>query len=290
MKRSAFINSVKSLDDICKELNIGILHSHHRYCELLANSVRRKIPKKVFTALSIVDRRYFIDYRSQKIIAVSNSVKDLLTKKFGIPDNRIVVIPNFVDSTEAKKVKRLKHSSKVFTVLCVGRFHWEKDHMTLLKSMKLLRSKNIQLVLAGEGELEESLKSFAVNENLKVSFQKPAPDLTSLFESADMCILASVRDALPTFMLQSGLHKIPFAGTNVDGIAEVISNRFNGLLFEPGNAASAAEAILRIQNNSVESLELADRLYRKVSDEYTEKTALPSIDSIYDDLFNDKKR
>lgn len=54
-------------------------------------------------------------------------------------------------------------------------------------------------------------------------------------------MLPSTRDPFPNFMLQAGLHRVPFIGANVDGIGELINDGENGLLFEAGDEATFAD-------------------------------------------------
>lgn len=286
----SYVSSVRNLSELAKKLKIDIIHSHHRYYELLANSVPGKHHKTVSTALSLVDRRYFVDYKSDKIIAVSNVVKDMLLKKFGVKENKIELIPNFVDSDEINSGYQNKNQPAAgknkFTILSAGRFHKEKDQMTLLKAMALLNDRNIKLILIGDGEEETSLRKFVNTKKINVEFIPPQTHLDKHFIAADMCILTSVRDPLPSFMLQSGLHGKPFAGTNTDGIAEVISNGVNGILFPKKDERAAAEAILFLISHPRDSSTMAGNLHKLIMRDYTERTVVPKIEKLYNSLFS----
>ena len=83
--KTSFVNSVNYISKIISEYDINVIHSHHRYYELLGNAyTKNKKVHTVFTALSLVDKRYFIEYKSEKIIAVSECVKRMLIDKFKI--------------------------------------------------------------------------------------------------------------------------------------------------------------------------------------------------------------
>ena len=281
----SFISSVNRLSEIVKNLNINIIHSYHRYYELMANSVSGKRHKTVSTALSIVDKRYFVDYKSAKIIAVSNAVKQMLLRKFRVNEKKIELIPNFVDSEEihnsGNNIEEPMKRKNMFTVLSLGRFDREKDQMTLLKAMNLLRNKNVRLLLIGDGNEEKTLKEFATSRKLNVVFYPVRKNLKSFFEVADMCILTSVRDPLPSFMLQSGLHRKPFAGADTDGIPDVIVNGINGILFPKRDEKSVAEAIEECMANREFSTGLGNELHKIVMKEYTEKSVVPRIEKLY---------
>ncbi len=289
-EKYSFVSSVSRLSEIIKKLNINIIHSHHRYYELMANSVSGRQHKTVSTALSIVDKRYFVDYKSDKIIAVSNTVKQMLLKKFRVSEMKIELIPNFVDSGEihysANNFDEPSKRKEMFTVLSVGRFNKEKDQMTLLRAVNLLKGRDVRLILIGDGEEEMTLKNYASSHKLNVEFFPTRKNLKNFFEAADMCILTSVRDPLPSFMLQSGLHSRPFAGADTDGISEVIENGVNGLLFPKRDERSVAKAIEEFMNNRRFSSSMANELHKKVIRQYTEKSVVSKIEKLYQSLLS----
>lgn len=283
-RKSNFPGSLSKIAEKANALNINIIHSHHRYFELLADSVKRKTKvRTVFTSLSIVDKRFFVEYRSERIIAVSNCIKEMLLKKFRVNENKITVIPNFADSEDYTPGYKTfpEHS---ICILAIGRFHSDKNFETLIEAVSLVRGYNLKLLLIGDGpeknKYEKLIKKLSVNAELI----PPAGDLRIYFNKADICVLTSVRDPLPGFMLQSGLHGKPFIGSDTDGISEVIRDSVNGLLFEKKNSAMLAEKIEYIIKNKTSAFQYAVNLQKLVIDKFTEKTVIPEIENLYANL------
>lgn len=286
MNRKSFLSSVKRVSEIAKSEEVSIIHTHQRLCELIAVTARPKNVKTVLTALSIVDKRYFIEYRSDAIIAVSTSVSNMLERKFRVKRKKINLIPNFADSEENDESGiSVSDSGGTFSLLSAGRFHPEKNYLTLLKAMKLLKDKDIQLTLVGTGEEKAALKEFTYSNELKVEFHPVQRSLNWFYETADACVLTSVRDPLPTFMLQSGLHGKAFAGTSADGIAEVIAHGHDGLLFPKNDEYAVAETIELLADDTANAKILGENLKKKVIAGYTEKRVVPLIEELYDSLF-----
>ena len=279
--KTSFVSSLKKISEKVDSLNIDILHSHHRYFELLANSLKRKRKvKTVFTSLSIVNNRFYVEYKSDKIIAVSNCIRDMLVNKFNVDENKISLIPNFVDSEEYSD-RRKAFPDDSFCILSAGRFHRDKNYETLIKAVSFIREHKIKLILIGEGpekhKYEKLIKQYSVDAELI----PPQKDLRKYFDIADICVLSSVRDPLPGFMLQSGLHRKPFIGSDTDGIAEVIDNNTNGLLFEKKNESELSEKIRYFINNRPSALNCGDSLNKLVFERYTEKAVIPQIEDLY---------
>lgn len=286
-KKSSFLKSLKFIDEAVAKYDIQIIHSYHRYYELLAASlpVNRRI-HTVSTALSIVNNRYYVEYKSEKIIAVSNSVKRMLIKNFNVKEEKISLIPNFVDTEELNADSNLKvRNENGINLLAAGRFHKEKNFESLLRAMVLLKSYDLKLALVGEGEEKLNYEKIIKEHSLNVTIYTPRRNLREFFETADICILTSVRDPLPGFMLQSGLFRKPFIGSDTDGISELIVNKKNGLLFEKMNIQDLAEKIKIFAEDKIIADECAEELNRLILSKYTEKTVISEIEELYDKIF-----
>ncbi|HMQ68379.1 MAG TPA: glycosyltransferase family 4 protein [Ignavibacteria bacterium] len=288
-RRSSFLGSVNRICKIAEENKIDIIHSHHRHYELLANAVKKKLKvKTVFTALSIVDRRYYIEYRSDRIIAVSNSVRNMLINKFNVNKNKISLIPNFTDTEELNMIKSPSSGKKdgIINILSAGRFHKDKDHLTLIKAVSILsrRKMKISLTLIGEGEEKAEIEKQLRENSINSKILPPVKDLYNYINRSDICVLSSVRDPLPGFMLESGLIGKPFIGSDADGISETIKEGVNGLIFRKKNPEELAEKISVFIRDKMLSEKCSDNLNELVLSKFTEKKVMPEIEDLYKEL------
>lgn len=287
----SFAANVKKISDIVREKNIDIIHTHHRHSEqlaLMAGRYAEREVRTVITSLSLVNKRYKIEFKSDRIIAVSMSIKKMLTERFNIDENRISLIPNFTDTEEMHELELLapvtRDHGRFFNILAVGRFHHEKNFEVLLKALNLLDDKTIELILVGEGDNDIDYKRYIANKNLNVEIIMPQKNLVQYFHVADLCVLPSEKDPFPNFMLQAGLHKKPFIGANVDGIGELINDGENGLLFTSGNENELAEKISRIKNDKQLAAKCADNLHKAVVNNYTQEFIIPKMERLYRDI------
>jgi glycosyltransferase involved in cell wall biosynthesis len=289
----AFFRNVSVLRNLVKDKKIDIIHTHHRYSELLAVQASKQMgsgrPKTVFTALSFVRRKYKLEYKSDRIIAVSNSIKTMLIDRFKVPKNKISLIHNFADTSELNEPALTDHGSilnhgHTFNILAIGRFHHEKNFEVLLRSLALLNDRNIKLILVGEGDKHTDYRDFISRNNVNVEIIVPQKDLLKYFQIADICVLPSTRDPFPNFMLQCGLHTKPFIGANVDGIAELIKEEVNGLLFKSGDESELAFKIQMFRENPEFAEHCATQLHSDVVNRYTQKYMVPKIEKLYREL------
>ena len=294
LKSKNFISlasNIRSLKNVLAEHSIQIVHTHHRYSELLAVQTARMTSdrkfKTVFTALSLVNKKFRVEYKSDSIIAVSNTVKKMLTEKFRVKPGKINVINNFTDTEEIHELEIFsehKSHGEYFNLLAIGRFHHEKNFEVLLRALNILKDDKIKLILIGEGSKDIDYNKYIRRHKLNAEIVTPKRDLLEYFLIADVCILPSSKDPFPNFMLQSGLHKKPFIGTNVDGIGEMIEDGHNGLLFESGNETELSEKIHLFRVNRELAKTCSENLYSDVVNNYTQEFIVPKIENVYKSL------
>lgn len=288
----SFPKNINYISNLIKEFEIDIIHTYHRYSELVAVQAarlnRKRKVKTVFTSLSIINRKYNVEFKSDKVIAVSYAIKNMILDKFRIKKERLILIPNFTDTDELNELETLAEGAqddgKFFNVLSIGRFHTDKNFETLLTAMKLLNDNTVKLILVGEGDLLENYRSYIRKNKLNVEIVSPQKNLLHYFLSANVCVLPSNRDPFPSFMLQSGLHKKPFIGANVDGIAELIRNNFNGLLFDNKSPLELAYKIYQFKTDKALARKCASNLHNRVVNRYTQEFIVPKIERLYREL------
>jgi glycosyltransferase involved in cell wall biosynthesis len=119
----------------------------------------------------LVSRRFEDWYlrHADRIVAVSRGVRDELVLAYGVPARHMEVVPNGVDTEFFRFAPMAGREPKI---LYVGRLHYRKGLFRLLEAMAWLKSRNLQLVLAGEGPLLGALTRHATSLGLgaKVRF------------------------------------------------------------------------------------------------------------------------
>jgi len=135
-------------------------------------------------------------------------------------------------------------------VVSVGRFHEQKDHVTLLRAWRTVldREPTAVLVLVGWGGLEEKLHETAAALDLGdgMRFVSPRSNLAPAYVDADVFALSSLWEGLPYVVLEAMAYALPVVSTDVDGIPEAVVDGETGLLVSPGDPSALATAMLRL--------------------------------------------
>ena len=226
--------NLKELEKFCITNKIHIIHSHHRYPELLSNLLKRKLDIKTITTVhSIIDGFKSLSFKSDKIIAVSKSVEENLINKYKIDPSKILQLynpielnnfNNFIDENDRKKLG-IPEGAIVF--LFVGRWNKIKgtDLMVHVFSNMMKIYKNVFLLLITNINNSEKQKIIKMNKNF--IFIKPQENITSFYNLSDAVILPSRVDPFPYVMLEAGLYKKIFIGSKVNGIGEFIEDEID---------------------------------------------------------------
>ena len=283
-----FTKILRQIHGIVSDKNINILHSYSRATEFLCTLYKKFINqnvKTVNTVMSLVNRKYFVEYKSDKIISISKCVKTELTDKFKISNDKIELIYNFAEPPTDEYVPENSIRAD-FVILAAGRFHEDKNFETLLRALHFINNPQVSLKLVGSGILDAEYKKFVLKHNIKAVIFPSQNDLAPFFAQCDICVLPSVVDPLPTFMLQAGFFKKPFIGSDVDGIGETIEHQVNGLKFERMNYKELADNIMRYYEDKKLMKKCSENLFNLVSERHSPDKNIDQIYNLYIELLS----
>lgn len=285
--------NLKELKKICLENDIQIIHTHHRYPELLANLLKNQIKVKTITTVhSLVKGLEILSFKSDKILAVSKAVEHNLINNFNVKPNKIIQIYNPFSSVDWNdrvfmQNIRLKlginNDDRVF--LFVGRFHKHKGVDILFDVFSKLSNEfsNLKIILITD--INAKLKK-----NISIPsiiFIEPQKDISTFYRLADYVVLPSRRESFPYSMLEAGYFEKIFIGGNTGGIAEFIENRVNGFLVNPDK--NDLETLVRdlMQKPPEYYAYLGKNLRRKVLNLPTPELYTGKLIQIYSQLLNE---
>ncbi len=234
---------------------------------------------------------------SDTIAVISEGFKANLMAK-GVPERKLAVIPNWVDTDilaplpKDNPVSRKYGLADKFVVLYSGTISISSNVAleTVLETAKRLAgSPDILFVIAGEGLKKDALRARAASLGLRnVAFLpfQPYEDLPSLLASSDALLVPLDKDK-SHLSVPSKLYNFMAAGRPILGlatpeseVAAVIRETACGLAVPPDDAAAAAVAVLTLRRSDDVRQAMAARARAYVVDRF----AKPRILSAYDTL------
>ncbi|HVM96209.1 MAG TPA: glycosyltransferase [Candidatus Acidoferrales bacterium] len=194
---------------------------------------------------------------ADRVIAVSNAVRDELIRTDGLPLGRIDVVENGVDTRyfhpprgDSVARERFGIPRDAVVVSGVGRLSPEKGFDRLVEALSIARARGLplHLLLAGDGphrpQLEDQVRALGLAAD--VTFLGMLRDLLPLYAATDILALPSLEEGLPNALLEAMSSEIAVVASRVGGVPEVVEDGVNGLLVTPGDSAGLAEAVIRL--------------------------------------------
>lgn len=246
--------------------NYALLSSEKKVCEDLKcsqgnywNCIKNKCVKNSLSASILSAIEMHVNYRGgkyndlvDKFIAPSKFLKDIIIKA-GLPEEKIVHIPNFINFSEFEP----EYSNKGY-FLYVGRLSFEKGLYTLLKTFKQMPEARLEV--AGTGPLEAELLAFKENNdlnNVKFIGHKSREELKDILKNSIALILPfEWYENCPMSIIEAFASGKPVIGSDLGGIPEMIINDYTGFQFKHGNVEDLELKIRNFINNP----ELASKL------------------------------
>lgn len=231
------------------------------------------------------------------IIATSNSFIHE-SRYLGDFKEKITVIPNGINieefeinlSKEDCKTKLgLPLNKKI--ILFLGNIVAYKGPDILIKAFSKINGKidNVELVFAGRGEMKGELIKTAddlgIIENIRFTGYVDEKLKPLYYKSADIFCLPSITKAesFGIVNLEAMACGIPIVSTRLGGIPDVVKNKENGLLVNPNDSESLADAILFLLKNEDIAQKMGNKGKLMVKNYSWEKIA-DETENIYKEL------
>lgn len=270
-KKYALSNYIE-LKSLIKNNEYDIIHTHlfpSQYYAAILKLGFKKSFKLITTEHSTFNkrRRYltfrliekFIYSKYDSIICISKKSEENLRKHLKNElGEKIITINNGIDIDKYKKAigykkKEInkKFDDETILILMIGRFSIQKDHKTLINSMKYLDN-NIHLLLAGEGQLKHDYIRLVKELGLdtRVHFLGFRKDIPNLLKTIDICVLSSNWEGFGLAVVEAMASGTPTISSNVEGLKEIVGDA--GLLYKSGDATDLASKINFLLNNNHE--------------------------------------
>lgn len=166
-----------------------------------------------------------------------------------------LVIPNFVQTKKIDELpsksalrRKLGFAKDVKFILFVGRLHRVKNIELVLRAFaRLRRLEKIILFIIGDGPEKERLIDLALNLGINNSVHfagfKCNNEVLEFMKASDVLVLPSIVEGQPRVILESWACELPVVASRVTGISNLVTNRYDGLLFDLASEEECSKAI-----------------------------------------------
>jgi len=222
--------------------------------------------------------------RVDLFIASSQFYKDKLVS-FGVDARRIRVLPNFVQPDE-----RPSYPSGDYALFC-GRLGSEKGVLTLVKAAE--RAPDIRLIIAGSGSEEDAIRQYLTAKKMRnvelVGFVSGEVKRDLIRRAAFFVVPSEWYENCSLSIHEAIAYGKPVVGARIGGIPEQVKAGYNGLLFEPGNAADLRDKMQYLISHPDETHRMGKNAAKMATGVYSPEVHYQELMRIYCDAASRQK-
>ncbi len=269
--------NIDRLAALIRRLDVDIVHARSRAPAWSARYAAKRAGRHFVTTFhnaygvgSFLKQRYNgVMATGERVIAISRFVGEHAASVYGVPAERLRVIPRGVDLTrfDPEKVRpdrlvtlikawRLPDGAPI--VLLPGRLTRWKGQLVLIEAMARLKRPEVHAVILGGGnaryrrELDEAVARSGVGASFR--FIDDCADITAAYMLADVVVSASTSpEGFGRVIVEAQAMGRPVIATAHGGALETIVPGETGWLVPPSDAAALADAIGRTLDQDPEA-------------------------------------
>jgi len=292
-----------------KERRIDVVHPQSFYTNIfgITGAALARVPVRIAfrgeTAGWRTPAQNFIErcsYRlASAIHANSQAVKKYLTSS-GISAAKVITVYNGLDLARVTPPEGLgrdealarfglpRETGRRFVTIVANMRHEVKDHQMFLRAAARVYREfpNAAFVLAGEGELSDSLRKLAVQLGIdeNVFFIGPCENIAELLFISDVCVLSSKAEGFSNSILEYMAAARPVVATDVGGAREVVAEGESGYLVQSGDEDAMAARITILLHDPGLARVMGQRSREIIEQGFSSRAQLENTKAMYSKL------
>lgn len=193
--------------------------------------------------------------KANRLLPVSNFTLKQINEDYGVDTaNKVQVLHTAVDVNIF--TPKNKEISEKPTILFAGRLYAIKGVETFLNALEIItKKKSVKALLVGRGNAEyvnQRLNSMMPSGDFSINGLISHSQMPEIFDQSDILVVPSIYENCPITILEAMSSGKIVVASNVGGIPEIISDGYNGFLFECGNYLQLAAILSDIIDGNVD--------------------------------------
>ena len=287
----------KATEIINKEGGFDVIHAHDWLVTYAAKSLKNAYDIPIVATIHateagrnsgihdetqryINDTEWLLTYEATEVIVNSNYMKNEIQRLFGLPFDKINVIPNGINLSNFTGIERDYDFRRQYAmdnekiILYVGRLVYEKGVQHLIAAMpKILSNYNdAKLIIAGRGGMMDELRAEASNLGLndKIYFTGylNSKQVQKMYKCADVAVFPSTYEPFGIVALEAMLAGVPTVVSDIGGLNEIVDHGVNGMKSYAGNSNSIADSVISLLYDKQLAANISKKAKQKVKEEF----------------------
>ncbi|MCW4006741.1 MAG: glycosyltransferase family 4 protein [Candidatus Bathyarchaeota archaeon] len=270
-------------DWLVANAGIGLKHIFRKPLLVTMHSteIGRRDGLNTNTEKMIHETEAWLTYEAWRVVCCSDYMVQHVKWAFGLPNDKMVMVPNGVSPHVYNKLEKQDLSSfrrkyalpdeKI--VLYVGRLVYEKGvHLLINAVPKVLEQADAKFIVAGTGYMRDQLSDIVRSMGLehKVFFAGFVDEetLLKLQKIADVSVVPSMFEPFGIVALEAMAAKSPVVVSDTGGLSEIVRHDKTGVKVYPNNADSLAWGITKLLQDDNYREKIKTAAYKEILEKY----------------------
>ena len=287
----------KATEIINKEGGFDVIHAHDWLVTYAAKSLKNAYDIPIVATIHateagrnsgihddtqryINDTEWLLTYEATEVIVNSNFMKNDLQRLFGLPYDKINVIPNGINLNNFTGIERDYDFRRQYAmdnekiILYVGRLVYEKGIQHLIAAMPKILSNyhDAKLVIAGKGGMIDDLKaetsSLGLDNKVYFTGYMDSKKVHKMYKCADVAVFPSTYEPFGIVALEAMLAGVPTVVSDVGGLDEIVTHGVDGMKSYAGNPNSIADSVTALLYDHQLATNISKKARQKVKEQF----------------------
>lgn len=261
-KKSLFtiIRMIGAVREIIRREDIDVVHARSRVPALIAYFACKGANKPFITTAHGYYKTHLLSQAmgwGKFVIVASNIMAKHMVRDFGVPYERIRLIPRGVDLKRFKFREPAPRQSKEFTVGMVSRITPLKGHSDFIRAVSILNRQipRLKAVIVGEApkdkykeDLELLIRRLGLSQTIE--FKPATNDVPGVLANLDVLVSATITpEAFGRVIIEAHASGVPVVATKVGGVVDIVEDQKTGLLCASQNPKDMAQKIFTLYSD-----------------------------------------
>jgi glycosyltransferase involved in cell wall biosynthesis len=215
------------------------------------------------------------------------SFADEVVHNHGLPLERLTIVPGATNVQQFKPAQPIGALRNPARLLYHGRVDQRKGVLDFVRAGRQLLDADepIQLIISGIGPDAEAARQLVdelrMNDQTEFLGAVPYDEAAQVYARGDLFISPTYAEGFSNTILEAMASGLPIVSTRTVGVVDCLEDGVNAALVEPGDVDTLTRATQRLLHEETYRVELAQRAYEDVVNNYSWPVVAEQLEGIY---------
>lgn len=239
-----------------------------------------------------ITQRQFI-HGSDKVVAVSNAVKEQVVNETYVSEDKVVVIHNGINPGLFESGSTGGVDDGGVNLVYVGRIEKSKGLFLLLDAVESLDFPNLKLRIVGDGVDFDELKNYSLQKGLddvvNLEGKIPYDKVVQRLAVADIFVLPTLRvEGFPMTLVEAMFSGLPIVASDIGGNSDAVVDGETGFLVEPGNTDQLKEKLSLLVSDRDLRVDMSVAALGRAKHNFTLDAMLNKYEQVFDEVLKNE--